>query len=81
MAIDIIPFPTMEMAMVSFSKPTRFKIIGKGKMATDCKKKPINETYITKWWIEGNLPLITTMIQFWNERDENHMLNEGYEEV
>ena len=51
------------------------------KMIIDYKKKPINKACIIQWWIESNLSLITTIIWFWNERDENHMLNEKYKEV
>jgi len=29
----------------------------------------------------GNLPLITSMIRFWNEKDEDHMLNKRDEKV
>jgi hypothetical protein len=50
-------------------------------IVTYCKKKPINKTYITPWWIDGNLPLTTNMIRFWNKRDGDHMLNEENEEV
>jgi len=32
------------------------------------RKKSINEACVAHWLIEGNLPLITTMIKFWNER-------------
>jgi len=51
------------------------------KMLIDCKKKLINKACIIQWWIESNLSLITTIIWFWNKRDENHMLNEKYKEV
>jgi len=34
------------------------------------------ETYIIFWWIEGNLPQMTSMIRFWNEGYGEHMLNE-----
>jgi len=45
------------------------------------RKNPICEVYITLWWIEGNLLIMTSMIYLWNEWDENHMLNEGDEKV
>jgi len=41
----------------------------------------MGETYVIPWWIRGNLPQVTNKIQFWNEVNEDHMLNEGDEEV
>ena len=32
-------------------------------------------------WIRGNLPLMRNKIQFWNEVNGNHMLNEEDEKV
>jgi len=34
------------------------------KMIIGCKKKPNGEAYIIPWWIEGNLPLITSRILY-----------------
>jgi len=53
----------------------------KMKIIIDCKKKSINETCITHWLIGGNLLMMTTMIKFWNEKDEVYMLNKWYKKV
>jgi len=34
------------------------------------------ETYITPWWIGGNLLLMTNMIRFLSECNGDHMLKE-----
>lgn len=41
------------------------------------KKKSIRSISL----IGGKLLLMTSMIRFWNERDEYYMLNEGDEEI
>lgn len=48
----------------------------KMKMVIGCKKNQNDEVYIITWWIGDNLPIITSRIRLWNERDGDHILNE-----
>jgi len=43
--------------------------------------KVFGETYITPWWIRGNLSLMKNKIQLWNEVNINHMLIGRDEEI
>jgi len=40
-----------------------------------------SKAYIILWWIEGNLPLMISMIRFWNKEYGDRMLNKEDEEV
>jgi len=51
------------------------------KMVTAYKKKKIIWWgLLTPWWIESNLPIMTSKIELWNEGDKDHMMKEGEEE-
>jgi len=45
------------------------------------RKNQNGEAYIIPWWIEGNVPLITSRIRLQNEEDGDHMLNDAGKEV
>jgi len=36
---------------------------------------------IISWWIGGNLPIMTSRIRLWSERDGDYILNESDEEI